>query len=443
MPKKADFLVEIGTEELPPKALRQLEIAFAENVVAGIAAAGLNMGKHASFATPRRLAVLISDLEQVQPPQEIEKRGPSIDVAFDPDGNPTRAALAFAKSCGVEVTELARQKTKKGEWLMFGAEAPSRKATELLPDIVAAALHDLPIPKRMRWGSSDVEFVRPVHWVVMLLGDQVVDCEILGIRAGAETCGHRFHAPDPIAISAPDEYPELLADQGRVIAGFEKRSECIRSLAEAAAADRDGHAVLEPGVLEEVTALVEWPVAITGGFDPEFLRLPEEILIATLQSHQRYFPVRGADGKLMPDFIAMSNLDSRDPAAVQRGNERVVAPRLADAAFFWEQDKNATLESRRGELRQVVFQKDLGSLYDKSARVAKLAADLAAEFGEDKTISARASELAKTDLLTQMVREFPELQGRMGYYYALDDGESESVATAISSLSVSTSATVP
>lgn len=431
MSKKADFLVEIGTEELPPKALRSLEQAFATNLLAGIRDAGLNAGKHASFATPRRLAVLISDLELSQPQQRIQKRGPSVAVAFDADDKPTRAALAFANSCGVEVGDLERQKTDKGEWLLFRTEKPGRITAELLPDIVAAALNDLPIPKRMRWGVKEVEFVRPVHWVVMLLGNRVVECEILGIEAGSKTYGHRFHAPGPIRIKAPIDYPELLTGKGYVLPSFEQRSDRIGSLAEAAAAELGGEVILEPGLLDEVTALVEWPIPVTGKFDPEFLLLPEEVLIATLQNHQCYFPVWDTAGKLMPAFIAISNLDSRDPDQVRSGNERVVAPRLADAAFFWAQDCRSTLDSRREALGQVVFQKALGSLLDKSVRVGKLAARLAADLGADKATVRRAAELAKADLLTEMVGEFPELQGRMGYYYALNDGESEAIAAAI------------
>jgi glycyl-tRNA synthetase beta chain len=431
MSEKADFLVEIGTEELPPKALSRLEHAFAENLVSGINKAGLTIGPHRSFATPRRLAVLVSELAMRQPPQKIEKRGPSIKVAFDDDGQPTRAALAFAKGCGADIEALARVKTAKGEWLQFNAEAPGVAAAELLPDIVRAALRALPIPKRMRWGSSDIEFVRPVHWVIMLFGDQVIDCEILGRRAEAVTYGHRFHAPDAIVIDAPSDYENLLKDQGRVLPGFEERKTRIRELACAGAAELKGQPILDAAVLDEVTALVEWPVLVTGKFEPEYLRLPEEVLIATLQTHQRYFPIRDGNDKLVPDFITISNLESLDPDQVRKGNERVVAPRLADAAFFWDQDRRKTLDARRDSLSQVIFQKELGSLHDKAERVAALTTGLADILGENRDTALRAAALAKTDLLTQMVGEFPELQGRMGYYYAVNDGELEAVATAI------------
>jgi glycyl-tRNA synthetase beta chain len=431
MANTADFLVEIGTEELPPKALRDLEQAFAENVRAGIESADLKAGSQRSFATPRRLTVLINDLELQQPPQSIERRGPSVKVAFDQDGKPTQAAQAFAKSCGVALQDLTRLQTKKGEWLLFRTEEPGHSANELLPTIVADALAVLPVPKRMRWGNSDVEFVRPVHWILMLLGTEIVTAEILGATAGRETHGHRFHSPQPLLVSKPADYAALLANQGHVIADFEQRRELIRQQAEDAAARLIGRAILDDTVLDEVTALTEWPVAITGGFDPKFLRLPEEVLIATLQDHQRYFPIRSADGGLMPNFIAISNLDSQDSDQVRQGNERVVAPRLADAAFFWDQDCRVTLDSRREALKHVVFQKALGSLHDKSTRVARLATAMAIDFDQDKASAQRAATLAKTDLLTELVGEFPDLQGRVGYYYAILDGETETVAQAI------------
>jgi glycyl-tRNA synthetase beta chain len=431
MASTADFLVEIGTEELPPKALRRLELAFADNVRAGIEAVGLKAGAQRSFATPRRLAVLINDLELQQSPQSVEKRGPSVKVAFDEDGNPTPPARAFAANCNVALQDLTRLQTKKGQWLLFRTEEPGRSAGELLPAIVAGALAALPVPKRMRWGDSDVEFVRPVHWVLMLLGAEIVTAEILGITAGRQTFGHRFHAPQPILVSTPADYADLLADQGRVVSDLKQRRALIRQQAEDTAEQLGGRAILDDALLDEVAALTEWPMPIAGGFDEQFLRLPEEVLIATLQDHQRYFPVRGDDGGLMPNFIAISNLDSLDSDQVRQGNERVVASRLADAAFFWDQDCKVTLDSRREALKQVVFQKALGSLYDKSARVAKLATQLANDFEQDEASAQRAAELAKTDLLTALVGEFPELQGRVGYYYAILDGEPEAIAKAI------------
>jgi len=431
MAATADFLVEIGTEELPPKALGRLEQAFADGVGARLGAAGLAYETLCSFASPRRLAALVTGLELSQPTQKIEKRGPPTRIAFDAEGKPTKAATAFAAGFGVDVDELERVATDKGEWLMFRGEEPGAPAAALLPAIVSEALAGLPIPKRMRWGSSDVEFVRPAHWVVMLLGDEILPGTILGLLAGRTTRGHRFHAPQAIVIEAPASYCLQLEEQGHVLADFSVRRERVRMLAESAAADIGGKAHLEPAVLDEVAALVEWPVPVTGRFDAAFLRLPEEVLISTLQAHQRYFPVRGDDRKLMPAFIAMSNLDSADPDMVREGNERVVLPRLADAAFFWDQDRRVTLDARRDDLRQVVFQKELGTLHDKSQRVAALARALATELGQDIEAAARAAELAKTDLLTAMVGEFPELQGRIGYYYANLDGEPDAVARAI------------
>jgi glycyl-tRNA synthetase beta chain len=431
MTDTADLLVELGTEELPPKALRRLEGAFAESVRSRIDDAGLAMGELHSFATPRRLAILITDLQTRQAPQKIEKRGPPTRIAFDADGKPTRAAVAFAEGLNVSVGDLDRLETEKGEWLIYRGAEPGHDTVELIPDIITAALAELPVPKRMRWGSSDIEFVRPVHWLVMLFGKTVVQSTVLGIDAGTQTHGHRFHAPTPISLTVPGDYEDTLREQGYVIADFLTRQAKVSMLANTAAESLGGSVILEPAVLEEVTALVEWPVPITGSFDPQFLRLPEEVLIATLQDHQRYFPVRGTDGKLMPNFIAMSNLDSKHPELVREGNERVVAPRLADAAFFWDTDRKATLESRRDALANVVFEKSLGSLRDKSDRVAELAATLAVLLGADEKRLRRAAELAKTDLLTEMVGEFPKLQGRIGKYYAELDGENDTVADAI------------
>lgn len=435
----ADFLVEIGTEELPPKALHRLETALTEAALAGLRDAGLAHGVTESFAAPRRLALLVRDLDRKQAAREVEKRGPPVKVAFDDTGKPTRAAEAFASGCGVAVADLERQSTPKGEWLCFRGIESGHAATELLPAIIDAALAGLPIPKRMRWGAGNAEFVRPVHWIVMLLGAEVVDAELLGQTAGAATRGHRFHAPEPITLSHAADYQAVLEQQGSVVPGFMARRERIVELARAAAASIGGEAVLSPDVVDEVTALVEWPVAVAGRFDAEFLELPEEVLISTLQDHQRYFPVRDADGKLLPHFITISNLDSRDADQVQAGNERVVRPRLADAAFFYAQDRRTSLADRRNNLKQVVFEKDLGSLFDKSARVAQLGHEIAADLLDDAAFDqtvfqqwvVRAAHLAKTDLLTSMVGEFPELQGRMGYYYAVHDQETPAVATAI------------
>jgi glycyl-tRNA synthetase beta chain len=431
MTKTADFLVEIGTEELPPKALPGLERAFAEAVLAGVRNAGLGGSSLHSFATPRRLAVSLTDVALTQPPQRIEKRGPPLKAAFDTAGEPTRAATAFAESCGCDVAALETVETPAGAWLAYRGDKPGQPAAGLLPEIVRRALDALPAPKRMRWGSRDIEFVRPVHWVVMLLNEEIVPAEILGLKAGNHTRGHRYLCSSLLKVARPAEYASTLRKDGKVIAGFDERRQSIRALAEAAARELGGTAIMDAGVLDEVTALVEWPVPITGQFDETFLRLPEEVLMATLQGHQRYFPVRAPSGKLLANFITISNLESREPEQVRRGNERVVRPRLADAAFFWDQDSGATLDARRSALKDVIFQRGLGSLHDKSARIETLGRHIAAAIQAPGDTVGRAAQLAKTDLLTEMVKEFPELQGRIGYHYALRDGEGEAVAKAI------------
>jgi glycyl-tRNA synthetase beta chain len=431
MSRTADFLVEIGTEELPPKALPSLENAFASQLREGIAGLGLASGILHSYATPRRLAVLVENLDLVQAAKVVEKRGPPVGVAFDAQGRPTRAALAFAEGCGVPIEQVGRQETPKGAWLMHRAELPGRPAAELLGSVVEAALAALPIPRRMRWGNGTAEFVRPVHWVVMLLGTSVLTTPVLGLVPGRVTRGHRFHAPDPLTIASPGDYAHLLATHGHVLPDFSERRSRVRGLAEQAAREAGGTALFDADLLDEVTSLVEWPVPVLGRFPAKFLELPEEVLVATLQGHQRYFPVRGPDGRLLPAFVTMANLDSREPEQVRLGNERVVIPRLSDAAFFWAQDRQVPLARRAEQLGTVVFQQGLGTLADRAARVGSLGAAIAEAQGQDAKPVRRAAALGKADLLTQMVGEFPELQGRMGYHYALHDGESDLVAVAI------------
>ena len=426
-----DFLVEIGAEEMPPRSLAALGTSFRDGVVAGLQTAGLSYATTQAYFTPRRLAVTVTKLLDRQPEQRIERRGPPVSAAFDTAGKPTRAATAFAESCGVTVDELTRHKEDKGEFLFCRTTRAGQPAAKLLPGIVQAALDALPIARRMRWGAGTAQFVRPVHWVVMLHGEQVIDGEILGVASGRMTRGHRFHARKPIALRSPGSYVAAL-EKGFVRADFEARRERIRTGAIAAAEAEGGTVVIDPEVLDEVTALTEWPVPLTGGFEPRFLELPPEVLVATLQDHQRYFPVRGTDGTLMPRFVAVANLESKDPSQVRAGNERVVRPRLADAAFFYAADRKASLDSRRAALGSVTFQAQLGSLADKSARVTALAGQIARVAGQDPAKAQRAAELAKCDLLTAMVGEFPELQGVMGRYYALQDGESSEVATALS-----------
>jgi len=431
MSKAADFLVEIGTEELPPKALRSLMEAFGENLAAGIDDARLSHGDVHNYASPRRLTVIVSKLALSQDDRKVEQKGPPVKVAFDADGNPTPAATAFATKCGVALDELDRVETDKGEWLVYHAVEKSRGAAELLPDIIERALAALPIPRRMRWGASDAEFVRPVHWIVLLHGEDVIDASVMGIKAGRDSRGHRFHSSGPVSISAPGDYLDTLEKQGYVIADFERRREMVREGVNAAAEQAGGRIVDGESLYDEVAALVEWPVPIVGAFDELFLELPREVVISTLTGHQRYFPVADGNDDLLPHFVTVANLESKDPEQVIEGNERVIRPRLADAAFFWDNDRKKTLDSRQETLRDVVYQRGLGSLFDKSHRTGQLAAWLANELDADATIVKRAAALAKCDLVTGMVGEFPDLQGTMGRYYATSGGEPEAVADAI------------
>ena len=426
-----DFLFELGTEELPPVALPELERALAEGIRNGLAAAGLPHGDLISYAAPRRLAVLVRDLAERQPEQLLKRRGPPVSAAFDKTGQPTRAATAFAESCGVDMASLSRVTEGKGEFLYFEGSKPGAPTNSLLAAIVQTALDALPIPKRMRWGASEAEFVRPVHWVVLRFGDELLDATLLDTRAGSTTRGHRFHAPGELSLPTPADYAEVLFKSGHVIAHFGERRERIREQVESAAARLGGRAVFDDALLDEVTALVEWPVPVEGRFDDEFLELPREVLISTLQEHQRYFPVEDAAGKLSPWFITISNIDSRDPSRVREGNERVVRPRLSDAAFFQRQDRRAPLRSWREGLDRVTFQAKLGSIGDKVRRISNLASQIAPLVGGQATLAAQAAELCKCDLLSAMVGEFPELQGITGANYAAADGESTEVASAI------------
>jgi len=445
---RRDFLIEIGTEELPPLALLELADAFHAGIVRGLSEAKLKHGRTMRYATPRRLAVVVKGLAEQQPEQEIARRGPPVKAAFDPAGLPTRAALAFAESCGTSVDQLQRVQEPKGEFLFHSGRKPGALARDLLLAIVESSLAALPIPKRMRWGSGDAEFVRPVHWVVMLFGKEVLPGRLLGVETGAFTRGHRFHAPRPIRISSPNSYAGALRKRGFVIADFAERREQIRTAVIAAGAQSGGEVVMSDALLDEVTSLVEWPVALTGHFERRFLELPREVLIATLQDHQRYFPVQDArssqdgsepssvgrasnDQPLRAQFVAVANIESRDPSQVRAGNERVVRPRLSDAAFFYNADRQQRLEQAATGLGRVTFQAKLGSLGDKTQRIRALAGEIASHIDADRAAAERAASLCKADLLTAMVGEFPELQGTMGRYYALNDGESPVVAAAI------------
>ncbi len=427
----SNCLIELGTEELPPRALSTLSKAFSDAVKQGLASAGLKVSEVESFATPRRLAMLLKDVPANQEDQVITKRGPALQVAFDGDGQPTPAALGFARSCGVDVSDLMKQETDKGAWLFYQKSEKGLGLNSILPDIVSDALANLPIPKRMRWGDRAEEFVRPVHWLVMMVDDQLIEAHILGRQAGQTTRGHRFHAPQELHIHSALEYENILVNSAFVIPDFEKRKQIIREQVESEAKKLDGKVKMDAALLDEVTALVEWPQTISGKFDDEFLVVPEEVLVATMQDNQKYFAVFDADDQLLPHFITVSNIESKNPTLVSLGNERVIRPRFADAKFFWEQDKKVTLSSRLQSLDTVIFQHQLGSVGDKVIRIRSLAGYLAEILSANVSEAERAAVLCKCDLMTDMVGEFPRLQGIMGNYYALHDGESPTVATAI------------
>jgi glycyl-tRNA synthetase beta chain len=426
-----DLLVEIGTEELPPKALKKLSAAFTQGIVDGLSKAGLQHAAVQGYASPRRLAVLVSSLIVAQADKEVVRRGPALAAAFKDDGCASPAALGFAKSNGVKVEDLEKLETPEGAWLVFRKQEKGQATAALIPGIVHAALDALPIPKRMRWGNLSAQFVRPVHWVVLLFGDAVIDAEILGVRAGRETRGHRFLHPAKLYIGEPAAYAPLLETEGHVVADFAKRREAVRGQVLEAAAQLKGTAVIDDALLDEVTGMVEWPSAVTGNFEARFLSVPSEALISTMKANQKYFHVVDAHETLLPHFITIANIESRDVNAVRAGNERVVRPRLTDAAFFWDQDRKKKLADHLDGLKTVVFQNKLGSVYDKVERVAKLAGQIGTVLGANAVQCARAALLSKCDLLTHMVGEFPELQGIMGRYYAQHDGEAADVAQAL------------
>ncbi|WP_110673702.1 glycine--tRNA ligase subunit beta [Salinicola sp. RZ23] len=423
------LLIELGVEELPPGALRDLAQALRDGVSKGLAEAEVPMGSATALASPRRLAVRIEALADKQPDREVEKRGPALAAAFK-DGQPTKAAEGFARSCGVSVDELIHLETDKGTWLGYREQQQGESIDALLPAIVASAVNALPVPKNMRWGASRIEFSRPVHWLVLLYGDRVVDAEVLGLSAGRTTRGHRFHAPDAFDLAHADDYQAAL-ENAYVLVDMDRRRARIREQVLAEAEVHDGQAVIDDALLEEVNGLVEWPVALTGSFDERFLEVPAECLISSMKANQKYFHLLDADGKLMPQFITVANIESEDPQQVIYGNEKVIRPRLADAVFFFETDRKQTLASRQTSLSNVVFQRELGSLADKAARSEVVASFIAEKIGGDSSAAARAAQLAKCDLVTEMVLEFPELQGIMGTYYARHDGEPDAVADAL------------
>jgi glycyl-tRNA synthetase beta chain len=431
MSETRDLLIEIGTEELPPLALRRLAEAFRSGLDRLLSEHHLQHGASQAWASPRRLAVQVEGVPLTQPDREVVRRGPNMIAAFDEEGNPTKPAEGFARSCGVAVAELDQLETDKGSFLAYRAVETGKPAGEVIPGLVEQALKGLPVPKRMRWGTSDVEFVRPVHWVLLLHGTDGLSAEILGVRADRYTRGHRFHCNEPIAVSEPAAYIDTLRETGRVLADMDARRDAIHAAVQAAGRALGGTAHIEDELLEEVTALVEWPVVISGGFDRRFLEVPPEALISSMQDHQKFFPVMDGDGRLLPHFITVANIESREPGQVRAGNERVIRPRLEDAAFFWNQDRKRTLASRAEELDHVTFQQKLGSLGDKQKRIARIATDIAAAASGNTGHAERAAAICKCDLLTSMVYEFPELQGIMGRYYAGHDGEDREVAAAM------------
>ena len=428
---KENFLVEIGTEELPPKALKTLATSFADNVEAELNQAGLTFDKIEWFAAPRRLAVKVLNLATQQPSKEIEKRGPAVSAAFDAEGKPTKAAEGWARGCGITVDQAERIATDKGEWLVHRAKIEGQPTKNLLNGIVANALAKLPIPKPMRWADKTVQFIRPVHTLTMLLGDELIEGEILGVASARTIRGHRFLGEKEFEIQHADQYPELLREKGSVVADFNERKAEILAKSQAKATALGGVADIEESLLEEVTSLVEYPNVLAAKFEERFLAVPAEALVYTMKGDQKYFPIYDKEGKLLPHFIFVSNINPEDPTAIIEGNEKVVRPRLTDAEFFFKTDLKQKLVDRLPRLETVLFQQQLGTLKDKTDRIEQLAGEIAKQIGADEAKAKRAGLLSKCDLMTNMVFEFTDTQGVMGMHYARHDGEDEEVAVAL------------
>lgn len=430
MMTKADLLFELGTEELPPKSLKTLSVALKNNIGANLEANDLAFDAIENYAAPRRLAVIVKNLSTSQPDKNVERLGPAVAAAYDADGNAKPAAVGFAKSCGVEVEQLEKIATDKGERLGYTIAQKGKSVSELIEEVINGALKKLPIPKAMRWGDRSEQFIRPVHWALLIHGEKTLDATIVGVKTSNQTFGHRFMAPAAIEINSAEEYQaKLLA--AKVDVDYENRKATVKNQVETEAEKIGGIAQVSENLLDEVTSLVEWPVALTGKFDDEFLQVPSECLISSMAEHQKYFHVIDKDGKLLPNFITVANIESSNPESIISGNEKVIRPRLADAKFFFETDKKATLESHQAHLQKVVFQKDLGSVQEKAERIAKIAKAIAGQVGADPEQAERAGLLSKCDLTTNMVGEFDKLQGVMGTYYAHHDGENENVAIAM------------
>lgn len=427
----ADFLVELGTEELPPKALASLLKAFKSGVQTGLEKESLGFSAIEDYASPRRLTLIVKDLAKLTPAKEIVAWGPPAKIAFDAEGKPSKAAQAFANKNSIDVANLVIENDGKADKLVHRSSAGGVDSRTLLGDIVTVSLADLPIPKRMRWGSRRTEFVRPIHWLIMLFDGEVVDAEVMGLKAGRETRGHRFHYNQGMDIESASTYVSQLKTPAHVIVDMAERRRLVKEQVNAEAEKLGGKAVIDEDLLDEVNALVEWPTALAGRFEESFLAVPSEALIFSMKEHQKYFHVVDAEGNLMPHFITVANIISKDPAQVIDGNERVIRPRLADAAFFFETDKKTSLLQQRDRLKSIVFQAKLGTLYEKTERVSKLASAIAQRIGANEEFALRAGILCKSDLVTDMVNEFDKMQGIAGYYYGLNDGETEEVARAL------------
>ena len=423
-------LIELGTEELPPKALKSLGEAFATQFEAALTQADLSFDSVSWFAAPRRLAVYVSGLAEGQADKVVEKRGPAVSAAFDADGNPTKAAQGWARGNGIDVADAERLVTDKGEWLLHKAHVPGQSVVELLEGLINQAVSKLPIPKPMRWGNYNTQFIRPVHTLCVLYGSEVVNVSVLGLTSGRVVQGHRFHGEGRFELDHADNYASAL-EQQYVLADFEARKDKVRQQLEDAAQSLSLKPDYNEDLLEEIASLVEWPVVLQAGFDEAFLAVPKEALIYTMKDDQKYVPLLDSDGALSNTFLFVTNIESRDASQVISGNEKVIRPRLADAEFFFNSDKKTTLESRLESLETVLFQKQLGTLKEKSERISALSAFIASQIDANETQAARAGLLAKTDLMSNMVMEFPDVQGVMGKYYALNDGEDAPVAEAL------------
>ncbi|MBD8899618.1 glycine--tRNA ligase subunit beta [Rhodanobacter sp. DHG33] len=428
------LLIELGTEELPPKALDELSAAFARGICDGLAKRGIeaSLGEAKAYCSPRRLAVHVPRVAAMQPEQSVERRGPAVNAALDAQGQPSKALTGFAQSCGVTVGQLEKLETDKGAWFVFRAVKPGQPLAALLAEIVDEAFKSLPIPRPMRWADHDYAFVRPAHWLVMLHGADIVDGEVLGLKSGRQSRGHRFMHPQPVHVADADGWLDAMRS-AKVLADPAERRQRVRDEVARAAKETGGVPRLDEALLDEISNLTEWPVAIACGFERGFLAVPQEALVTTMETNQKFVPVFDTDGKLTEHFIGLANIESKQPTEIRKGYERVIRPRFADAKFFWDEDLKTPLASYQEQLKNVTYQQALGSLWDKSVRVAELARVIAGRVGVDAGAATRAASLAKCDLLTRMVGEFPELQGVMGRYYAAHDGEAAEVAVALDS----------